>query len=83
MSELTIQGVPAEVIQALEADAVRTNSTVDEVVQRVLKQYAGHAKWSGQPGHARKEIDRIRTEIEKRHGKVDVVVPVLREDRNR
>lgn len=83
MSELTIQGVTAEVLQALEADAVRTNSTVDEVVQRVLSQYAGQAKWRGQQGHARKEIDRIRTEIEKRHGKVDVVVPVLREDRNR
>ena len=83
MSDLTIQGVPADVIQALQADAVRTNSTVGEVVQRVLKQYAGQANRSGQEGQARKEIDRIRTEIEERHGKLDVVMPLLREDRDR
>ena len=83
MSELTIQGVPADVIQTLQADAVRTNSTVDEVVQRVLKKYVGQANSTGQTGQARKEIDRIRREIEQRHGKLDVVTPLLREDRDR
>ena len=83
MNELTIQGVPADVMQALEADAVRTNSTVDEVAKRALKQFAGQATATGRESQARREIDRIRTEIERRHGKLDMVMPLLGEDRNR
>jgi len=83
MNELRIHGVPADVIKALEADALRANSSVEEVAKRVLSQYAGQPTAAAAPQQARLEIDRIRTGIERRHGKLDVILPLLREDRNR
>lgn len=83
MSELTIHNLPPELIRALEADAIRSNSSVGEIAKRVLIQYAGPSNTATQAPQARFELDRIRSQIERRHGKLDIVLPLLREDRNR
>ena len=83
MSELTIQDIPADVIEALQADASRTNSTVQEVVHRVLKLHARQTNGDNPLSGARQQLDRIRMEIEQQFGTLDVVLPLLREDRNR
>lgn len=81
MRELTIHNVPADLIHALEADAKRSNLSVEEVAKRVLSQYADRAGIATQAQQARLEIDRIRGQIERRYGKLDIVLPILRDDR--
>ena len=83
MSELTIHGVPAEVMQVLEADAARSSTSVDEVARRLLLRYAEQSAQPPKTQDARREMDRIRAEIQNEHGTLDVVVPLLREDRDR
>ena len=83
MSELTIHDVPAEVIKALEADAMRMNKSVDEIAGQLLVRSLPQSPSLPLPGFARLELDRIREEIRRSHGTFDVVIPMLREDRIR
>lgn len=83
MSDLTIHDLPADVVEVLEADASQANATVDEVACQVLRRYAQNRQASSTRLLARTQMDRIRNEIERRHGTMDVVVSLLREDRSR
>jgi hypothetical protein len=83
MSDLTIHDVPADVVEVLEADASRANATGDEVACQILRRYAQNRPAAGARVQARTQMDRIRSEIERRHGTMNVVMSLLRDDRDR
>ena len=67
---------------AVEAVVERLRSLPPDKQQAVLDFVIRMQASSDSSANARQVMDRIRRDVESRHGMLDVVVPLLREDRD-